>query len=63
MDGMMGLSAVKNRHEAMRWRRLAADATTPQTRQHLLALARECERRAGDLMSIRTGLRVEPEFD
>jgi hypothetical protein len=39
-----GLSVVKLRHEAMRWRRLAADATTPQLRKHLLALARKCER-------------------
>ena len=60
MDGTARLSALKNRHEAMRWRRLAAEATTPQTRKYLLALARECEARAGDLMPIRAARRVEP---
>jgi hypothetical protein len=55
-DGVR-ISAVKSRHEAIRWRRLAADATTQQTRNHLLALARECEVRAGDLIPIRAAQR------
>jgi hypothetical protein len=46
MDGIAGLSVVKIRHEAMRWRQLAADATTSELRKHLLALARECEHQA-----------------
>jgi hypothetical protein len=33
---------------AARWRRLAADATTALTRNHLLKLARHCEFLAGD---------------
>ena len=60
MDGTTRLSALKNRHEAMRCRRLAAEATTPQTRKRLLALARECEARAGELMPIRGGPHAEP---
>ena len=36
-------SAAGYRSLADRWRRLAEDATTPRTRNHLLGLARQCE--------------------
>jgi hypothetical protein len=62
MDGGIRLSAVQHRHQAMRWRQLAAEATTPQTKKHLLALARDYEARAGDLMPIRAARREEPKF-
>jgi hypothetical protein len=47
MDGVGRLSGTQYRRLAARWRRLAEDATTPQTREHLLALARQCEFLAG----------------
>ena len=37
------MSAQQYRSLAVRWRRLAADATTPRARNHLLTLARQCE--------------------
>jgi hypothetical protein len=43
MDGAAPLSTTEYQRLAERWRRLAADATTPHTRNHLLALARQCE--------------------
>lgn len=41
--GNRQLSAKEYRDLAARWRRLAAEATTPHTRNHLLKLARQCE--------------------
>jgi len=43
MDLGERLSTTAYQRLAERWRRLAADATTPQTRNHLLTLARQCE--------------------
>jgi hypothetical protein len=40
------------RRLALRWRRLAADATTERARTHLLSLASQCEFLAGDLMPL-----------
>jgi hypothetical protein len=47
MDLFGRLSAAEYRSLAARWRRLAIDATTPQTRDHLLGLVRQCEFLAG----------------
>ena len=47
MDFSGRLSAIEYRNLAARWRALAADATTPKTRNHLLSLARQCEFLAG----------------
>jgi hypothetical protein len=44
------------RHQAVRWRRLAVEATTPHTKSHLLKLAQQCEFLAGDLLPTRTAL-------
>jgi hypothetical protein len=49
MDGYVRVSVSEYRSMGARWRRLAADATTPQTRKHLLALARQCEFLAGNV--------------
>jgi hypothetical protein len=43
MDGATRMSKTEYQRLAERWRRLAADATTLQTRNHLLTLARQCE--------------------
>ena len=43
MDGLERLSKSEYQRLAARWRRLAADATTPQTKARLLTLARQCE--------------------
>ena len=43
MDLGERLSTTAYQRLAERWRRLAVDATTPQTRNHLLTLARQCE--------------------
>ena len=43
MEGATRPSKTEYRRLAERWRRLAVDATTPQTRDHLLKLARQCE--------------------
>jgi hypothetical protein len=48
MDGAVRTSKTEYERLAERWRRLAADATTPQTRNHLLTLARQCEFLAGN---------------
>jgi hypothetical protein len=37
------MSGAQYRNLAGRWRQLAADATTPRARDHLLTLARQCE--------------------
>ena len=37
------MSAQQYRSLAVRWRGLAADATTARARNHLLTLARQCE--------------------
>jgi hypothetical protein len=49
MVGYVRVSVSEYRSMAARWRRLAADATTPRTRKHLLALARQCEFLAGNV--------------
>jgi hypothetical protein len=41
------VSKGEYRRLAARWRRLAVEATTPKTRNHLLTLARQCEFLAG----------------
>jgi hypothetical protein len=41
------MSKTQYRGLAARWRQLAAEATTPKTRNHLLTLARQCEFLAG----------------
>jgi hypothetical protein len=56
MDGAVGLSTTEYQRLAERWRRLAADATTPQMRNHLLTLARQCE-----FLALGLGSRDEPE--
>jgi hypothetical protein len=57
MEGGERPSKAKYRGLAERWRRLAADATTPHTRNHLLKLARQCE-----FLALGTGTaRYEPE--
>jgi hypothetical protein len=43
MDGAGRVSKTEYQRLAERWRRLAADATTPRARNHLLTLARQCE--------------------
>jgi hypothetical protein len=43
MDGAARISKTGYQNLAERWRRLAADATTPGARNHLLTLARQCE--------------------
>jgi hypothetical protein len=43
MDGAARISKSEYQRLAERWRRLAADATTPRARDHLLTLARQCE--------------------
>jgi hypothetical protein len=43
MDGFERLSKSEYQRLAARWRRLAADATTRQTKTRLLTLARQCE--------------------
>jgi hypothetical protein len=49
VDGAARISKTEYQSLAVRWRRLAADATTPQTRTHLLTLARQCEFLAGSV--------------
>jgi hypothetical protein len=43
MDLGERLSRTTYQRLAERWHRLAADATTPRTRDHLLKLAQQCE--------------------
>ena len=52
MDGAVLSPVQRHRDLAVRWRRLAADATTRQLKNRLLALARECDVRADGLKSI-----------
>jgi hypothetical protein len=47
MDLSGRISSREYRRLATRWRQLAAEATTPKTRNHLLTLARQCEFLAG----------------
>ena len=49
-DGVR-LSAGQLRSQAARWRALAAQATTPQTREHLLKLAQQSEFLASGLIT------------
>jgi len=49
MDLGERLTAKQYRSQAARWRQFAAEATTPQTRTHLLGLARQCEFLAGNV--------------
>jgi hypothetical protein len=56
------LSARQHLSQAVRWRQLAAEATTARTRIHLLTLARDCELLAtGGFLSIGTPPIVEAE--
>jgi hypothetical protein len=55
MDGVARTSKTEYQRLAERWRRLAADATTPHARNHLLTLARQCEFLAGDQAAV-TGM-------
>lgn len=48
------LLAQQWRHQAARWWRLAAEATTPPTKSRLLKLAQRCEFIAGDLIPVGT---------
>jgi hypothetical protein len=50
----------KYRVEAERWRRLAAEATTPLVRDQLLARAREFETIVGTLRLARRANRARP---
>jgi hypothetical protein len=52
--------AEKYRSEAERWRRLAAEATTPLVRDQLLERAREFETIAGALSLARRASRARP---
>jgi hypothetical protein len=52
MDFFERLSVAEYRSLAARWRRLATDATTAQTRTHLLTRARQCEFLAGKLGTV-----------
>jgi hypothetical protein len=49
-DGVR-LSARQLRDQAVRWRALATEATTPQTKSHLLKLAQQSEFLASGLIS------------
>jgi hypothetical protein len=53
MDGVGRVSPGEYRSLSARWRRLAADATTSWTRDHLLKLARQCEFLAGNVDQVR----------
>jgi hypothetical protein len=54
------VSASQHRHHAARWRQLAAEATTPFARNHLLKLAQQCEFLAGGSLGVGTA-RDQPE--
>jgi hypothetical protein len=49
LDGAVRIPKTEYQRLAERWRRLAADATTPQTRNHLLTLAGQREFLAGNV--------------
>jgi hypothetical protein len=53
MDDVGRVSPGEYRSLSARWRRLAADATTSWTRDHLLKLARQCEFLAGNVDQVR----------
>ena len=61
MEGAPRPSKSEYRRLAERWRRLAEDATTPKTRNHLLKLARQCEFLALGIGTARDASE-EPEF-
>jgi hypothetical protein len=42
------------RSQAARWRQLAAEATTPLARNHLLKLAQQCDFLAGGSLGVET---------
>jgi hypothetical protein len=48
------VSAKQYRSQAARWRQLAAEATTPYARNHLLKLAQQSEFLAGGSLGIGT---------
>ena len=51
MPGRVKLSVRQLCDQAVRWRDLAAEATTPQARGHLIKLAQQCEFLASGLAS------------
>lgn len=55
MDDQAPVSAEQYRHDAARWRQLAAAVTTAKARAHLLDKARLCE-----ALADRTGLVARP---
>jgi len=59
MDGATRMSKTEYHRLAERWRRLAADATTAQTRNHLLTLARQCEFLASNVGDVIVQLAAE----
>jgi hypothetical protein len=61
MDGYVRVSVSEYRSMAARWRRLAADATTPQARKHLLALARRSEFLAGNVGDVIAQIAAEED--
>jgi hypothetical protein len=54
MDMGERLSARQYRSNAVRWRQLAAEATTPLARNHLLKLAQQCDFLAGGSLGVGT---------
>jgi hypothetical protein len=48
------LSVRQYRSQAARWRQLAAEATTPLARSHLLKLAQQCDFLAGGSLGVGT---------
>ena len=61
MDENGRASRGEYRRLAVRWRRLAAEATTPQTRNHLLTLARQCEFLAGNVDDVIAEIAAEEQ--
>jgi hypothetical protein len=61
MDGAVRILKTEYQRLAERWRRLAADATTPQTRNHLLTLARQCEFLAGNVGDLTPAIAAEEQ--
>lgn len=57
----MRLSVAEYRGLAARWRQLAADATTPKTRNHLLTLARQCDYLAGNVGDVIAEIAAEEQ--
>ena len=52
MEAGARVSAKQYRSQAARWRELAAQATTPFARNHLLKLAQQCEFLAGGSLGV-----------